>query len=32
MFTGNGPAIVAELRGGFLEVGAAELGTILSRR
>ena len=29
MFTGNGPAIVAELRGGFLEVGAAELGTIV---
>ena len=29
MFTGNGPAIVAELRGGFLDVGAAELGTIV---
>lgn len=29
MFTGNGPAIVAELRGGVLEVGAAELGTIV---
>jgi pimeloyl-ACP methyl ester carboxylesterase len=29
MFTGNGPAIVAELRGGPLEVDAAELGTIV---
>ena len=29
MFTANGPAIVAELRGGLLEVGAAELGTIV---
>jgi pimeloyl-ACP methyl ester carboxylesterase len=28
MFTGNGPAIVAELRGGYLDVSAAELGTI----
>jgi len=29
MFTGNGLAIVAELRGGFLDVDAAELGTIV---
>ena len=29
MFTANGPAIVAELRGGFLEVDAAELDTIV---
>ena len=29
MFTGNGPAIVAELRGGYLGVSAAELGTIV---
>jgi pimeloyl-ACP methyl ester carboxylesterase len=28
MFTGNGPAIVAELRGGYLEVSREELGTI----
>ena len=29
MFTGNGPAIVAELRGGLLDVSAGELGTIV---
>jgi esterase len=29
MFTGNGPAIVAEFRGGVLDVGAEQLGTIL---
>lgn len=28
MFTGNGPAIVAEFRGGVLDVGAEQLGTI----
>jgi pimeloyl-ACP methyl ester carboxylesterase len=28
MFTANGPAIVAELRGGFLDVSAERLGTI----
>jgi esterase len=28
MFTGNGPAIVAELRGGYLDVSAEQLGTI----
>ena len=29
MFTANGPAIVAELRGGFLDVSAEQLGTIV---
>ncbi len=29
MFTANGPAIVAELRGGFLDVDAARLGSIV---
>jgi esterase len=29
MFTGNGPAIVAEFRGGVLDVGAEQLGTIV---
>jgi esterase len=29
MFTGNGPAIVAESRGGVLEVGVEQLGTIV---
>lgn len=29
IFTANGPAIVAEFRGGPLDVGAAELGTIV---
>jgi esterase len=29
MFIANGPAIVAELRGGFLDVDAKELGTIV---
>lgn len=28
MFTGNGPAIVAEFRGGFLDVSAEQLATI----
>ena len=28
MFTGNGPAIVAEFRGGVLDVGREQLGTI----
>jgi esterase len=28
MFTANGPAIVAEFRGGFLDVSAEQLGTI----
>lgn len=28
MFTANGPAIVAELRGGYLDVGAEELRTV----
>jgi pimeloyl-ACP methyl ester carboxylesterase len=29
MFTANGPAIVAEFRGGFLDVSAGQLGTIV---
>lgn len=29
MFSGNGPAIVAEFRGGFLDVSAEQLGTIV---
>jgi pimeloyl-ACP methyl ester carboxylesterase len=28
IFTGNGPAIIAELRGGLLEIGVEELGSI----